>query len=250
MVRPALWMVTMPASSPALSDAALSFNQRRIFFGHQSVGANILGGLAELGVKSQRYQGQLVEPGFYEVSIGRNQEPRSKLRHFEELVAQGVGDRADVAFFKFCYVDFESATDAAELFSEYQAAQAALAARYPRTVFVHVTVPLTTVQRGAKAWVKHLLGRASAGEGENVRRSQFNTLMRKAYAGREPVFDLAALEATPADGTPEEFERDGQRWPALWPGYTDDGGHLNAAGRAKVARELLLFLARLPPKTL
>ena len=34
-----------------------------------------------------------------------------------------------------------------------------LQGRYPKTRFVHVTAPLTTVQRGLKAWLGHLFGK-------------------------------------------------------------------------------------------
>jgi lysophospholipase L1-like esterase len=34
--------------------------------------------------------------------------------------------------------------------------------------------------------------------------------------------------------------------PALTPAFTDDGGHLNAAGRLRAARELVSVLAGLP----
>jgi len=45
----------------------------------------------------------------------------------------------------------------------------------PAVTFVHVTVPLTIVQTGAKAWLKRRLGKAPWGEQENVVRHRFNS---------------------------------------------------------------------------
>jgi hypothetical protein len=38
----------------------------------------------------------------------------------------------------------------------------------------------------------------------------------------------------------------GARIPALVPGYSDDGEHLNAAGQQHVARQFIEFLSALP----
>ena len=60
------------------------------------------------------------------------------------------------------------------------------------------------------------------------------------------MFDLAAYESTGPDGGRAGVMRDGQAIPALAPGWTDDGGHLNAAGRQRIAEQFLAFLAHLP----
>ena len=65
-------------------------------------------------------------------------------------------------------------------------------------VFVHVTVPLTAAQSGLKSLVKRPMGRAP----DNVRLEEYNQLLRRTYAGREPIFDLARLESiSPAPTT-------------------------------------------------
>ena len=113
----------------------------------------------------------------------------------------------------------------------------------PRTTFVHVTLPLTTAQSGWKALAKRLVGRAPYGTIENVRREQYNALMRRAYAGREPLFDLARIESTAPDGSAVTVAWDGTVAPAMAAAYTDDGGHLNEKGRLVAARALLAVLA-------
>jgi hypothetical protein len=121
-----------------------------------------------------------------------------------------------------------------------------LRAKHPATTFVHVTLPLTEEQGGAKALAKRLLGRAPGGTIENVRREEYNTLLRRAYAGREPLFDLARIESTAPDGSAVKVRWNGREAPALAAVYTDDGGHLNAAGRLRAARELVSVLAAIP----
>lgn len=249
----------MLASSPQPTDAGLRpalerLSKRRVFFGHQSVGANILQGLSELSAEVgvplapvEGTSGTLLErPVFAHALVGRNEDPESKIAQFRAALLAGAGEKAEIAFFKFCYVDFTPTTDVEALFARYRAAMEELRARFPNAQLVHVTAPLTTIQRGAKGWLKNHLGSGAYGERENVKREQYNALLRAAYQGREPVFDLAKLESTTEGGGGEVFERDGKNWPALAPAYTDDGGHLNAAGRRRVAKALAEFLASLP----
>ena len=98
----------------------------------------------------------------------------------------------------------------------------------------------------AKAWLKRLFGRAPYGTVENLRREEYNALLRAAYQGREPIFDLARLESTAPDGAAVTVQWQGRAAPAMDPAYSDDGGHLNATGRLRAARELVSVLAALP----
>jgi hypothetical protein len=225
MLRLALMALLLASSSPAAAA------QLRIYFGHQSVGANILQGVKELGVSLPIKDEFLAENG----------DPLRKLENFKAAV--GEGSRYDVALVKFCYVDVSADTDARALFERYRATIAELQAKNPRTVFVHATLPLTTVQTGPKAWAKRLLGRAPYGTIENVRRAEYNTLLRRADAGREPIFDLARLESIAPDGSEVTVTWNGATVPAMSPAYSDDGGHLNAAGRARASQEFVKVLA-------
>jgi len=49
-----------------------------------------------------------------------------------------------VAILKYCYVDITASTDAAALFSKYDALLRSLRLRFPSITFVAATVPLTT----------------------------------------------------------------------------------------------------------
>ncbi|MCP3141040.1 hypothetical protein [Pyxidicoccus xibeiensis] len=263
LVLPAIMLMALHgaahAAPPTSSAAGVSLEklaQQRIFFGHQSVGGNILDGVKQVTAGQQGPAPRIVEvkdptvplaPGtIAHAMVGENLKPETKIADFERLMDGGLGKGADVAFMKFCYIDFNGATDTRAVFEKYRATMEGLKARHPHTTFVHLTVPLTTVQRGAKAWVKELLGRPVWGIAENVQRETFNQLLRKTYGGKEPLFDLAALESTTPEGTAETYELNGQTWPAMVPAYSDDGGHLNAAGQQRIAREFLGFLSTLP----
>lgn len=234
-------------SATALADEVVQkVASRRVFFGHQSVGANILEGIndvtsGKVPVREGRTGELLSTPGLLHARLGQNEAPLTKLADFEAAV-DALAGHLDVALFKFCYVDFDASTDVDALFAAWVATHERLAKKHPRVTFVHVTVPLTVVPQGAKAWLKQKLTRAAPwGAKENEVRHRFNTLLRTRLAG-QPLFDLAALESTRPDGTAASWEQ----VPALVPAYSDDGQHLNAVGRQRVAEALLTFLARVP----
>ncbi|NOK07901.1 hypothetical protein HNS30_02430 [Corallococcus exercitus] len=264
LLLPGALLMALPQSAAATAqvkpDATLAglerLSHRRVFFGHQSVGGNILDGLRGLRpspgptapaiVEVKDASATIPQGTLAHAFVGQNEQPETKLAHFERLLDGGVAKQVDVALMKFCYIDFTSSTDAKALFDKYRATLAGLKSRHPGVTFVHVTTPLTTVQRGAKAWFNELRGRPVFGVGENVSREAFNALMRQTYGGKEPLFDLAALESSQADGTRETYEVNGRAYPALVPAYSDDGAHLNAQGQARVASALVAFLAALP----
>jgi len=222
----------------------------RLYFGHQSVGGNIVAGLEAVLAEHPEIPLRIVEaatldpasgPGLYHARIGRNGAPASKTRAFSAIV--DGGDPA-VGVLKYCYLDVTGDTDPAALFAEYRKAMDELRARHPDLVIVHVTIPLTA-NDGRREWLKaRLRGRATARD-LNVLRNHYNALLRQAYVGKAPVFDLARVESTTSDGRRTSFERNGVPVYYLAPEYTDDGGHLNAIGRRVAAEELLAVLAGL-----
>jgi hypothetical protein len=248
------------AAQPEPKDARVraelqELSARTLFFGHQSVGRNILDGVKQLAagegvplrvVETKGAAAGIAPKTFAHGEVPENGDPVRKLRSFEQALTSG--GPVDIAFVKFCYVDIGPGTDVAALFAEYQATMARLKAQHPATTFVHVTAPLTTLQGGWKAAVKKVLGRLPQGVVENARREEFNALLRKAVEGKEPLFDLARAESTRPDGTPETFEWSGRRIPALVSEYSDDGGHLNGKGRLVAARRLVSVLAAVPAR--
>ena len=232
---------------------------QRIYFGHQSVGANVMKGVEELleanpsiGLRVQSYEGtsELAPGTFAHGRVGSNFDYASKIDGFVDLVDRELGGHVDVAFFKFCFVDITPETDVQQVFDRYTKALSDLARRHPDTIFVHSTVPLTWRQKApaalvsaAKMQVKRLLGLPIGGAFRNANRNRLNAMLRRHYEGREPIFDIARIESTRADGSRCAWKA-GTRY-AMAPEYTDDGGHLNAHGRRWVAEQLLIQLAEL-----
>jgi hypothetical protein len=248
-----------PVQGAALSEVSdttwQSLGAKRIFFGHQSVGANIMDGVADVirdeprnGLRVAVGEGALAGGGgvFAHGPVGRNGDPALKTDDFARLIEGPLRGKVDVAFHKYCYVDISETTDVAALFGYYQTTMARLRAEFPGVVFVHVTTPLVRVQSGPKATLKLLFGRSPGRYAGNYARERFNGLMRDAYRGREPLFDLATIESTRPDGSREAIRSGSRNGYALVPAYTTDNSHLNEMGRRRVAEELLVFLARLP----
>jgi hypothetical protein len=242
-------------SDDQLKDALETLAARRTFFGHQSVGANILAGLSDLARERavalpilEWASGPISAPGIWHAKIGANEQPLSKIGMFVEAMDAGVGSSVQYAFFKFCYVDIVEQTNDLELFEKYRTTLRDLRIKYPKTTFIHMTVPLTVVERGAKAKLKSLVGMKLFGEGENAIRHRYNERLRHEYCGKEPLFDLARLEALRGDGGLETYAYQGKTIPSLAPAYTDDGQHLVDIGRRVVASHLATFLAELPAR--
>lgn len=244
---------------PTLSDvtdaqwAALA--QRQIFFGHQSVGGNIMQGVAEVLAANPRIRLTVVEsrnprdsagPAFRHALVGRNDFPLEKFDDFVALTASGFGSDGGVAMLKLCYVDIHTHTDAEDLFAQYRRRIDSLRAKNPNVTVVHFTSPLTTIENW-KGVLRATLSGNNTQRDRNVVRHRYNELLRREYEGREPLFDIAKLEARLPDGRSVFYRVDGDSVPLLAPQYTDDGGHLNAAARRMAAEQLLIMLARLEP---
>jgi len=229
-------------------------DQKFIFFGHQSVGKNIIDALSIAGVASPIPDLKIIElnnvesletPAFYHGRIGENLNPSSKNAAFSDILRRGTGEKIDIAFFKYCYVDIHATTNIHGLLADYRITMNRLQRQFEAIRFVHVTVPLTVVQTGPRALVKKLINREIGGYGDNIKRNEFNDLLRLAYDGREPIFDLAAIESTYPNGTRAAFSQHGRTYYAMVPEYASDGRHLNEHGAAIVAEQLLKLLANL-----
>jgi hypothetical protein len=228
----------------------------RIFFGHQSVGNNIIDGIKEIIEEDSRIKLNITgaidattydNPCFSHAHIGSNMDPLSKIDHFQEIMNSGVGEKVDVAFFKFCFVDITGKSDRTKIFSTYRQTMEKLERQFPSTHFVHFTVPLCTGPEGPiselKSFLKMICGRRGGLE-NNAARQEFNALVNDRYAGRGNVFDLAFYETLNSEGLRYYFSRRGKRIYVMLPFYTHDGCHLNERGRRMAAEQLLIMLAR------
>jgi hypothetical protein len=224
----------------------------RVYFGHQSVGGNIMSGLADL--QGQLGQpvirvgtlGSLDIPGDHGVllhtKVGTNEQPGSKCEDFRRILDQQLAGRVDVALFKFCYIDFSDTSDIDAIFETYSRTMDDLKQRHPDIIFIHVTAPLRSVDRGLGIWAREMLGRPNRTKLANVRRNEFNRRLKERYPA-DPIYDLAAVMSTYPDGRQESFTMDGSTYYSLVPAYTDDGGHLNAVGRTHAAAEFVRSIA-------
>lgn len=222
----------------------------RIFFGHQSVGRDLMVGVKEIIAAHPQIELRLVEsiepdqvkgPALIDGRIGRNRDPRSKSDEFEQILARGMGSDA-IALYKFCYVDVGAGTDAIDLFEGYAAQVSRLTERHPDLTLVHVTIPLRTIPSRLDEWGRRLRGRVTE-TSLNARREQFNERMRDAFGETGNVFDLARLQSTRADGSRAYGGAGAERVEMLAPEWTYDGGHLNETARRSMAEEFLIMLA-------
>ncbi len=218
-----------------------------VCFGHQSVGQDLVNALAampDLGmdVVETTDPEAFRKPVFAHFRVGRNGDAISKCRAFAKVMEGGVGEQADVAFFKFCYVDVTEDTDVEGLFQGYGDTMRELTRAYPRVTFLHVTVPLRRVPAGPVGWLRDRTGWIGRSRRDQLARHTFNQRLRRAYAGTGRLFDLAAIEATHPDGTPSYFVYRTAQIPTLVSEYTHDGGHLTVQAAALAARRLLACL--------
>ena len=219
--------------------------QAYIFFGHQSVGTNILDGLTSLQASETRYavtqrylyndfRAYAGNPALGHRNIGTNTQPDSKITAFVQLMRSGesagnhLGGKVQIAFMKFCFVDIDANTNLAQLFEAYRSALEALEADYPQTQIVYTTVPL------------------GLGTGIDVRRNAFNDLVRSHCRTQgKRLFDVAAVEATKGAGERCTFSSGGVTYDRLCQEYSAGDPHLNATGGRRVAEVMMLMFADL-----
>jgi hypothetical protein len=228
-----------------------SLSTKKFYFGHQSVGNNILDGVNSIlkenpsiklnvvkTIKKSDFKNGIIAHS----SIGSNADPQSKVDAFVRNIKEGIGNEADAVALKFCYIDFNRETDSQKVFEGYKLAIEDVKKQYPSLKVVHMTVPLLKIQTGPKAWVKKIIGRPLDGINDNIKRLEYNDLLIKTFGATDPIFDVSKAESTYPDGKRESFKKDGKTYYAMVPAYTNDGGHLNETGKKIVAEQFLLFL--------
>lgn len=224
----------------------------RIFFGHQSVGYNVLDGISEFAADAglpppdmidSREPSSEADNAVYHSKIGKNGDPLAKISDFDALLRAGFASQVDIAFMKLCYVDFSYDTDAQAIFEAYRNTLGTLERDYPELRIVYTTVPLKA--SGFKDRIKRVLGRPTDSREVNIVRERFNALVRAEYAGKKPLFDIAMSEATGQNGRVLKRQHDNTQYYELRREYTTDLGHLNATGRRQTAMTLLETLGPL-----
>jgi len=253
--------VSFPSIKDVPAEAWQKLSKKKIYFGHQSVGYNIMDGVKDIMKENPNIKLNILEtvnpsdyntPIFGHSVIGENTNPKSKIDAFTKAMQSGVGEKVDIAFFKFCYVDIGLTSDVSKNFDDYKSTVEHLKQVYSKASFIYVTSPLTTpstsIKDRIKRLIKMIIGRPIANIEDNIRREEFNAMLLKEYEGKDTIFDLAKVESTAPDGSRAVFEKDGKTYPRMVPEYTNDGGHLNELGRKAVAEQLLIVLASLANK--
>ena len=186
--------------------------------------------------------------------VGDNGDIPSKIAAFSQMLEKLKP--VDIALLKFCWYDFTPEVDTDGVLGQYQKSIELLKQRHPETKFIHVTVPLTSNDRGLKAGykslkdvIKQIVGKANYFD--NAARCRYNKRLLEIYSGKEPILDLARLESTLPDGSQVASGSGDKRCASLAPEYTDDAGHLNQYGGKIVGEQFLVFLANweLSPST-
>jgi hypothetical protein len=249
--------ITLPSIDDVPREHWTKLAEKKIFFGHQSVGYNIIDGITDilnerdyikLNIIEAREPSAFDQPVFAHSQVGMNTKPFSKIERFVEIMDSGVGNKVDIAFFKFCYVDIMRDSDTQKIFNGYNAALEGLKQRYPNTKFLHITVPIRSTPKGAKKFLKQtvklLIGKPGFFE-DNVMRFNYNDLLNNTYSKTGPFFDLAHIESVNASGFGCYAVKGANKVSVMAPEYTEDGGHLNSLGRKKIAEQLLISLAEI-----
>lgn len=221
----------------------------RVFFGHQSVGTDILAGAEALlrglvsapAIVRTRSPASIEGPLIAHDLIGNNHDPASKLDDFAAALS-GIEHCVDFVFLKFCYVDVTTMEQAHATFDLYRQRLRQLQSSHPALTFGHVTVPLRTAPAGLLYRMRAMLQGPHPEHVRNQARHWFNCQLLAEYGDSGLVFDLAAVESERADGSRVIHEVRGAPAPALHAAYSRDGGHLNETGKLRVARAFLDFL--------
>lgn len=248
--------MTLSAESSSRTKVDLAaLADRRIFFGHRSVGRNITEGLAvvwgqtdTIRLLATREPQDVEGPAFMHHDLGRNRFPESKDQEFAAVLARGFGSEPGaIALYKYCYADVTPRTDPARLFESYRRCAEEISSRYPDLVLLHCTVPLRYTRGRWAGRLSAVL--ADAETKANDCRDRFNDLMRGRFAADSTLFDLALIESTCLDGSPARSRMGARHVPSLAEEWTYDGGHLNDVGKERIARLLASFLAEIVRRT-
>jgi len=233
-------------------DGIKALASKKIFFGHASVGYNILAGIKEItgnqddfmsiNIKETNKFDEINEPAIYHSINGKNGFPKLKCDNFKNLlIDKNLGEKLDIAFFKFCYVDFNDTSDIQEIFDYYSNTIIEIKSRYPHLKILHVTSPLYAYSFTFKSKIKNFL----LGDISNIKRNQYNNLLKDKFKTVDRIYDLALIESTKPSGEREIFTYKGDEYFSLVKSYTNDGGHLNKYGQFIAARGLLEVLTEM-----
>lgn len=228
-------------------------SQKRIYWGHRSIGSNIINGIRDLVQKYPQIKVKISRPEdgiradegcVIHYRVGQQASPETIALDFMALSDTAV--QRDIDFVLAGFTPFYGEKDMDGILSDYKAAVGFLKKKYPDTIFIHETFPLLHSETTWKTRIKKILGRSGTWEyARNIRINEFNKRLREAYLDKEPFFDIAKIQSTLPDGSRSVFTLAGERYYHMVRDYTYDNYHLNEKGREIVARHLLSLLVSL-----
>jgi len=215
--------------------------QLKVLFCHASVGGTIMNGMVgRNGLASRnptRYwinRQENGDPAWFDhnrgiIDISRPDWPLngSKVLGLDNLIRNlgyGRPARLDVAFMKFCYIDWLPGTNVQKKWDEYRTTMEMLEADYPGVTFVWWTTAINT-----------------AGDAGDLRET-FNNLVREyCDLNGKTLFDLADIES---HDLRDNLCHDDIGAEGLYAGYAVDGAHPTAIGQTRLAAAMWWLLAR------
>lgn len=241
-----------PVPAPAPLDAPLDV---RVLFGLQSIGYDIVNGVPKAFTSAGLARPKVIKwsaaaktkgPFLATASIGRDGDPRSKLKAFADLVNEAPRGSAQVALMAFNYQDISAEADVDSLFQSYLATMDSLETANPDITLLYSTVPVTAGNSWREveaATVEGLSGVTQPVWQDNIARERFNTMIRQQYAASGRLFDIAALQADLGDGKVAAKQHENQLYYVLNPELSSNGRRLNARGSRELATQLMMLVA-------
>ena len=214
----------------------------KVLFCHASVGGTIMNGMVgRKGLANEnpeRYQigGQQnadatwfdANTGIIDISHTGWPLNGSKILGFDNHIRNlgyGAPLRTNVAFMKYCYIDWQPGTNVEQRWNEYRITMEALEADFPDITFVWWTTAVNT-----------------AGDAGDVREAFDNMLREYCINNGKVLFDLADIESHDLQGNPCYDDIGAE---ALYAGYAVDGAHPRDIGQLRLASAMWWLLARI-----
>ena len=149
-------------------EAWKKLSEKKIFFGHKSVGNNIIDGINTIINENKKIPLKVIETDdissysngvFAHYKLGENSFPKSKFESFFNVLNNPSNKDIDIAFVKLCFVDIKIDTDVNEIFEHYKKTITEIKTKFPNVVIVHFTVPLSTLRVTWKTKIKESNGK-------------------------------------------------------------------------------------------
>jgi hypothetical protein len=222
---------------------------RTVYFGHQSVGRDVIAGVARLNdeqalglrIIQTADPSSVAGPAFIHFRAGINRDYASKNAALLRMLQERSQPDGAIVLLKYCYVDLTASADSDAVFAAYSEMVETITFEHPDVTLVHTTIPLTTVESLVSAGAKQFLGRPTFREAA-VARHRYNALVRAEFGGDQPLFDLARVESTRPDGTLATFKTADAWIETLASENTSDGGHITPECQLTAAAALLNVL--------